>query len=56
MLHQGQRFVSKLLHYFGLFVADAQYNRRKGIVVRVALRAIADDRVQFANAGQLASR
>ena len=42
------------LQCFGLFVADAQCNRRKGIVVRLALRAIADDRVP--NAGQLASR
>ena len=49
-------FWSKLLQCFGLFVADAQCNRRKGIVVRLALRAIADDRVQFANARQLASR
>src|SRR5215813_4590060 len=29
------------LQCFGLFVADAQCNRHKGIVVRLALRAIA---------------
>jgi hypothetical protein len=49
-------FWSELLQCFGLFMADAQCNRRKGIVVRLALRAIADDRVQFANARQLAFR
>ena len=49
-------FWSKLLQCFRLFVADAPCNRRKGIVVRLALCAIADDSVQFENAGQLASR
>ena len=49
-------FGASFLRCFGLFVADAQCNRRQGIVGRLALRAIADDRVQFANAGELASR
>ena len=47
-------FGASFLRCFGLFVADAQRDRRKGIVVRLVLRAIADDRVP--NAGQLASR
>jgi hypothetical protein len=46
-------FWSELLQCFGVFVADVQCNRHKGIVVRLALRAIADDRVQFAMLGSL---
>ena len=44
-------FGANFLRCFGLFVADAQCNRRKGIVVRLALRAIADDRAECQAAG-----
>jgi hypothetical protein len=47
---------SRLSFLITLSAGDAQCNRRERIVVRLALRGIADDRVQFANARQLASR